>query len=68
MTRRSMYLLACGAALLGLAACGGGGGGAGAGVLGDVFQRAFAQGPNDTPLDITNANLMVQLTQDPFEL
>ncbi|MFL4470157.1 hypothetical protein ACERZ8_09840 [Tateyamaria armeniaca] len=40
----------------------------GVGALGSVFQQAFAQGPNDTPIDVANADLVLQLTQDPFEL
>ncbi len=51
-----------------MAACGGGGDKVGIATLGPVFQQAFAQGLNDTPIDISNANLAVDLTQDPFEL
>ena len=60
-------LLACFATL---AACGGGNGRAEAGIdsLGALFSQAFNQGANDTPLDITNANLQVRLAGEPFEL
>ncbi len=55
--------------LVGLAACGGGRKPvAGVGVLGNTFQQAFNQGPNDTPIDVSNADLVLLLTQDPFEL
>ncbi len=69
MQSRTMKLSAFVAALAILAACGNGGG-AGKGIqsLGSVFQKAFAQGPNDTPLDITNANLKLRLKKEPFEL
>lgn len=53
-----------------VAACGGGGGSLAESMtrLGTTFQQAFAQGPNDAPIDVTNADLVLQLTQDPFEL
>jgi hypothetical protein len=66
MQKKQAITLAFGLGLL--AACGGGGADRGIETLGPVFQQAFAQGPNDTPLDITNAGLQVQLTQDPFAL
>ena len=52
-----------------LVACGGGDGIAeNVGRLGATFQQAFAQGPNDAPIDILNADLVLSLTEDPFEL
>ena len=61
--------LAVGALLAGLAACGGGGGALqGIASLGAAFNQAFAQGPNDAPVDVANAGLQLQLTQDPFQL
>ena len=52
-----------------LVACGGGGGVAeNIGRLGATFQQAFAQGPNDAPIDVSNADLVLTLTEDPFEL
>ncbi|WP_299044371.1 hypothetical protein [uncultured Tateyamaria sp.] len=68
MNKTHLRLAALVIGLTTIAACGGGGGGAGMAALGSVFQQAFAQGPNDTPLDISNANLIVDLSQDPFEL
>ncbi|MEL6883884.1 MAG: hypothetical protein AAFY39_02825 [Pseudomonadota bacterium] len=60
-------LVGAGVALV--AACGGGGSpAAGIASLGATFQQAFAQGPNDVPIDVANAGLVVQLTQDPFDL
>ncbi|MEM9551737.1 MAG: hypothetical protein AAGA05_11205 [Pseudomonadota bacterium] len=67
-----LRLVICGALLTGLGACGGGGG---AGTMedivasfGTVFQQAFNQGLNDTPVDVANSGLQVQLMQDPVEL
>ena len=56
--------------LAGLATCGGGGDDPEQSIqsLGSTFQLAFAQGPNDAPVDVSNADLQVQLVQDPFEL
>ena len=57
------------AGLIGLAACGGGGADVlGIQSLGQTFQQAFSQGPNDAPLDVTNADLAFRLTDDPIEL
>lgn len=65
--RTRLGLLA--AVLAVLAACGGGGGeGLGLQTLGQTFQQAFGQGPNDTPIDVTNADLTLNLTAEPFEL
>ncbi|KMW59404.1 hypothetical protein AIOL_004386 [Candidatus Rhodobacter oscarellae] len=65
--RTKLGLLA--ACLAGLAACGGGGSDAGGTPpLGQTFQQAFGQGPNDAPIDVTNADLTLRLTADPFEL
>jgi hypothetical protein len=36
--------------------------------LGNTFQAAFNQGQNAVPLTITNADLNVQNTGEPFEL
>lgn len=58
-------LLAC---MVILAACGSGNNDRGIDSLGPLFVQAFNQGPNDAPLDITNANLMVQLGDEAFEL
>ena len=68
MNKTRLRLAALVIGLTTIAACGGGGNGPGMAALGTVFQQAFAQGPNDAPLDISNANLSVDLTQDPFEL
>ncbi|WP_299613329.1 hypothetical protein [uncultured Tateyamaria sp.] len=70
MTLTHVRLALTGAGLALIAACGGGGGGGAdaIGALGSTFQQAFAQGPNDTPIDVSNADLVLQLTQDPFEL
>ena len=55
--------------LAGLAACGGGGDAlTGIESLGAVFQQAFAQGPTDAPLDVTNAGLTLDVTAEPFAL
>lgn len=67
-THLRLAMLAAGLALV--AACGGSGGGIAANIasLGSTFQQAFAQGPNDGPIDISNADLALRLKQDPFEL
>ncbi|MEM8654282.1 MAG: hypothetical protein AAGF36_06015 [Pseudomonadota bacterium] len=69
MNRLNLRLALGGLGLAVLAACGGGGGVAeNIGRLGTTFQQAFAQGPNDAPIDIANADLVLSLTEDPFEL
>lgn len=69
MTRKHLRLAAVGAGLALIAACGGGGATVGGiETLGATFQQAFAQGANDTPIDVANADLVLQLTQDPFDL
>lgn len=65
MRKKQIVIVACGLAIL--AACGGNTK-RGIETLGAVFQQAFNQGPNDAPLDISNAGLQVQLTEDPFSL
>ncbi len=61
------HAIALGLGLVFLAACGGGAQ-RGIETLGAVFQQAFNQGPNDAPLDISNAGLQVQFNEDPFAL
>ena len=63
-----LALLIGGAAFL--AACSGGDDVAEPGIetLGATFQQAFAQGPNDAPIDVSNADLALNLGIDPFEL
>ncbi|MEL7132228.1 MAG: hypothetical protein AAGK77_07440 [Pseudomonadota bacterium] len=71
MNRAHIRFALGGVALAVLAACGGGnagGIGENIGRLGATFQQAFAQGPNDAPVDIANADLVLSLTEDPFEL
>jgi len=68
MTLTSLRLLSAVAGLALIAACGGGGAIGGIATLGSTFQQAFAQNATDDPIDVTNAGLAVQLTQDPFEL
>ncbi len=66
VTHFRLAVVATGLAIV--AACGSSGSVESIGSLGAVFQQAFAQGPNDTPIDVSNADLALQLTQDPFEL
>ncbi|WP_147114741.1 hypothetical protein [Tateyamaria sp. syn59] len=71
MNQTYLRLVFGGLGLAILAACGGGnarGIGENIGRLGATFQQAFAQGPNDVPIDIANADLVLSLTEDPFEL
>lgn len=68
MTHENIRLAIVGTGLAILAACGGGGAAPDTGALGATFQQAFAQGPNDAAIDISNADLVLQLTRDPFEL
>ncbi|WP_299689823.1 hypothetical protein [uncultured Tateyamaria sp.] len=69
MTPKHLRLVLVGAGLAFVAACGGGGSSvSGIATLGSTFQQAFAQGPNDAAIDVANADLVLQLTQDPFEL
>ena len=71
MNKAYLRLALGGLGLAVLAACGGGNaGGIGdnIGRMGTTFQQAFAQGPNDAPIDIANADLVLSLTDDPFEL
>lgn len=71
MNQANLRLAVGGLCLTVLAACGGGnagGIGENIGRLGATFQQAFAQGPNDAPVDIANADLVLSLTEDPFEL
>ncbi|MEO1554863.1 MAG: hypothetical protein AAFS01_00410 [Pseudomonadota bacterium] len=64
-----MRLAAVVAGLALVTACGGGGSVLdGMTRLGSTFQQAFAQGANDEPVDVSNADLVLTLTQDPFEL
>ena len=56
------------AGMLVLAACGSDGVGNGIASLGAVFNSAFNQEANDTPLGVRNANLEVDVTDEPFEL
>ena len=52
-----------------LAACGGGSDSlSGIQTLGQTFQQAFNQSEFDEPIDISNADLVVNLTGEPFEL
>lgn len=69
MTRTHLRLATVAAALALVAACGGGGGAAiGIETLGSTFQQAFAQGANDAAVDVANADLVLDLMRDPFEL
>ena len=68
MTPHYLRLALVGAGLILLTACGGGSPLRGIETLGATFVAAFGQGPNDTPLDVANADLVLQLAQDPFEL
>ena len=66
-THLRLSLLGMGLAVL--VACGGGDSiGENIGRLGVTFQQAFAQGPNDVPIDISNADLVLTLIEDPFQL
>ena len=49
-----------------LAACGSSGALSGFGQLGEFFARAFAQVRNDEPLALTNVQLAMRPTIDPF--
>lgn len=69
MLMNDIKLIAMGLLIAGLAACGGGGAAVrGIESLGNTFQQAFGQGANDSAVDISNADLALQLTLDPFEL
>jgi hypothetical protein len=69
MHMNNIRLVTLGLLIAGLAACGGGGAAVrGIESLGTTFQQAFGQAPNDTAIDISNADLALQLTVDPFEL
>ncbi len=68
MKSRSLRLASAVAGLALIAGCGGGGSIGGIATLGSTFQQAFAQNATDNPIDVTNAGLVVQLAQDPFEL
>lgn len=69
MSITNMKLGALGLLVAGLAACGGGTVAVrGIESLGTTFQRAFAQDANATAIDVSNADLALQLNLDPFEL
>ncbi|MEM1298122.1 MAG: hypothetical protein AAGH68_02500 [Pseudomonadota bacterium] len=71
MTTKQLGLAGAFALLTLVAACGGGGGNGGGGggaPFGAVFQNAFDQGPNDDPVDVTNAGLSVDPTAEPTVL
>lgn len=69
MHMRHIKLALLGSLLTALAACGGGSAAVpGIERLGATFQQAFGQGPNDAPIDVSNADLALQLNADPFEL